>query len=119
MRACAGPRSGKIDSAQVLVRIGRRVGDTGMDELELAELRARARSGDRDAVDELIENGDPVDLRQLADAGNTDALDQLVQLAAENEDLTELRRLAEDGSTDAAEVLAELIEDDEDDDAER
>ena len=54
---------------------------------DLAQLRIRAATGDRDAVAELVE------------------------LAVERGDLDELRRLAANGNTDAADVLLERSED--------
>ena len=51
---------------------------------------------------------DLLDLRARAATGDRDAVDQLVELAGERGDLDELRRLAAGGSTDAADVLAEL-----------
>jgi hypothetical protein len=57
-----------------------------MDESELSVLRERAGSGDKDAVDQLIE------------------------LAGEQGNLDELRRLADQGNTTASEVLGELEE---------
>ena len=50
------------------------------------------------------------DLRAGADSGDRDAVDQLVELASERNDFEELRRLAAGGSRDAADVLAELTE---------
>jgi DNA-binding transcriptional regulator GbsR (MarR family) len=97
----AGDRSGtsavKVDS---------------MGDQDLLDLRARAASGDQDAVDQLVEltgeRGDLDELRRLAAGGSTDAVDQLVELAGERGDLDELRRLAAGGSRDAADVLTEL-----------
>ena len=57
-----------------------------MDESELSVLRERAESGDKGAVDQLIE------------------------LAGEHGNLDELRRLADQGNTTASEVLGELEE---------
>jgi hypothetical protein len=57
-----------------------------MDESDLSVLRERAKGGDEDAVDELIE------------------------LAGELGNLEELRRLADQGNTAAGEMLAELDE---------
>jgi hypothetical protein len=83
-----------------------------VDESDLFE---RARCGDRDALDELVEaasaRSDLDLLRRLAGLGSSDAVDELVQLAGELEDLDELRRLAEAGSSDAQDVLDELTGD--------
>lgn len=84
----------------------------GMNESELTE---RARLGDRDAMDQLVElaadAGDMDRLRQLAELGSSDAVDELVQRAGELGDLAELRRLADAGSSDARDVLEELTDD--------
>jgi len=83
-----------------------------MDESDLFVLRERAESGDRDAVDQLIElageRGDLDELRRLADQGNTTASDQLIELASEQGNLEELRRLADQGNTTASDQLIEL-----------
>jgi hypothetical protein len=85
-----------------------------MDESDLFVLRERAESGDRDAVDQLIElageRGDLDELRRFADQGNTTASDQLIEVAGEQGNLEELRRLANQGNTTAREVLEELEE---------
>jgi hypothetical protein len=86
----------------------------GMDDSDLSLLRERADSGDKDAVDQLIElageQGNLDELRRLADQGNTTASDQLIELASEQGNLDELRRLADQGNTTAREVLEELEE---------
>jgi hypothetical protein len=83
-----------------------------MDESELSVLRERAESGDRDAVDQLIElageRGDLDELRRFADQGNTTASDQLIEVASEQGNLGELRRLADQGNTIASDQLIEL-----------
>ena len=53
---------------------------------------------------------DLLDLRARAATGDQDALDQLVELAGERGDMDELRRLADRGNRDAADVLTELAE---------
>ncbi len=57
-----------------------------MTDSELQDLRRRAGSGDRDAVDELVElaaeRGDLDELRRLADGGNATAAEQLAELTA-------------------------------------
>jgi hypothetical protein len=58
---------------------------------------------------------DLVDLRARAASGDRDAVDQLVELAGERGDVDELRRLADGGSRDAADVLAELADEHDDD----
>jgi hypothetical protein len=55
------------------------------------------------------------DLRARAATGDRDAVDQLVELAGERGDTDELRRLADSGSRDAADVLAELADGQDDD----
>jgi hypothetical protein len=55
------------------------------------------------------------DLRARADSGDRDAVDQLIEIASEQGDMAELRRLAAGGSRDAAEVLAEFTEGENDD----
>ncbi|MET8360059.1 hypothetical protein [Micromonospora sp. NPDC005171] len=59
---------------------------------------------------------DLADLRQRARDGDRDAADQLVEVATERADVGELRRLADGGNRDAADALAELT--DEQDEAE-
>ena len=63
---------------------------------ELADLRAQAAAGDRDAIDQLVElageRGDMDELRRLADAGSRDAADVLTELAAEQDDEREQPR---------------------------
>ena len=58
-----------------------------MTDPELSDLRERARQGDTDAADELIEmateRGDLGELRRLSDAGNATATDQLSELRSE------------------------------------
>jgi hypothetical protein len=58
-----------------------------MTEPGLSELRERAKNGDEEAIDELIELatelGDMGELRRLADKGNTTAAEQLSELTAE------------------------------------
>ena len=49
-------------------------------------------------------------LRERADSGDKDAVDQLIELAGEQGNLDELRRLADQGNTTAREVLEELEE---------
>jgi hypothetical protein len=97
----------------------RRLMEVGsMTDPELSDLRARAATGDSDAVDQLVElageRGDVAELRRLADAGSSAAADELVQLATERGDTDELRRLADAGNRDAADVLTELAEEDDD-----
>ena len=84
-----------------------------MDESDLSVLRERAESGDKDAVDQLIDSpsgraGQPRRTARLADQGNTTASDQLIELAAEQGNLDELRRLADQGNTTASDQLIEL-----------
>jgi hypothetical protein len=55
-----------------------------------------------------------LDLRARAETGDQDAVDQLVELAGERGDMDELRRLADSGNRDAADVLAELAEEQDD-----
>jgi hypothetical protein len=55
-----------------------------------------------------------LDLRARAATGDQDAVDQLVELAGERGDMDELRRLADSGNRDAADVLAELAEEQDD-----
>lgn len=85
-----------------------------MTDHELEDLRVRAATGDRDAIDELVElageRGDMEELRRLADAGSTAAAAELVQLAGERSDLEELRRLAAGGNSDASDMLADADE---------
>lgn len=87
-----------------------------MSDVDYGDLPARAHSGERDAIDQLIElageAGDVELLRTLADAGHSDAVDVLVELATERHDLRELRRLADKGSRDAADQLLEFEEGD-------
>ena len=49
-------------------------------------------------------------LRQRAESGDKDAVDQLIELAGEQGNLDELRRLADQGNTTASEVLGDLEE---------
>ena len=49
-------------------------------------------------------------LRERAESGDKDAVDQLIELAGEQGNLDELRRLADQGNTTASEVLGELEE---------
>ena len=50
-------------------------------------------------------------LRARAESGDSDAIDQLVESAAELGDLATLERLASQGNRTAAEVLEELTAD--------
>lgn len=52
------------------------------------------------------------DLRARAATGDSDAIAVLVELAGERGDRDELRRLAVGGSRDAVDVLSELVEED-------
>jgi hypothetical protein len=74
----------------------------------------KAARGDRDALDQLVEQAadraDMTQLRLLADSGSKDALDELVQLAGERGDRHELERLASEGSGDAQDLLDEMDE---------
>ena len=47
-------------------------------------------------------------LRERAESGDKDAVDQLIELASEQGNLDELRRLSDLGNTTASEVLGEL-----------
>jgi hypothetical protein len=47
-------------------------------------------------------------LRERAESGDKDAVDQLIELAGEQGNLDELRRLADQGNTTASEVLRDL-----------
>jgi hypothetical protein len=64
----------------------------------------------------ITDDQDLADLRALAAHGDRDAADQLVELAGKRGDVHELRRLADSGTRDAADVLAELA-DERDEDA--
>ncbi len=74
----------------------------------------KAARGDRDALDQLVEQAasraDMTQLRLLVQWGSKDALDELVQLAGELGDRHELQRLASGGSQDAQDILAEMDE---------
>jgi hypothetical protein len=47
-------------------------------------------------------------LRERAESGDKEAVDQLIELAGELGNLDELRRLADQGNTTASEVLRDL-----------
>ena len=47
-------------------------------------------------------------LRERAESGDKEAVDQLIELAGEQSNLDELRRLADQGNTTASEVLRDL-----------
>jgi len=57
-----------------------------------------------------VDEPDVSALRERANSGDKDAVDQLIELAGERGDLDELRRLADQGNKTASEVLAELEE---------
>ena len=61
-----------------------------MTDQDLEELRARAATGDRDAVDQLVElageRGDVEELRRLAEGGNSDVADMLTELEEEHDE---------------------------------
>ncbi|HEY8883795.1 MAG TPA: hypothetical protein VIO35_00675 [Chloroflexota bacterium] len=53
---------------------------------------------------------DPSVLRERAESGDKDAVDQLIELAGEQGNLDELRRLSDQGNATAREVLEEVEE---------
>lgn len=57
----------------------------------------------------MVESGLSV-LRERAESGDKAAVDQLIELASEQGNFDELRRLADQGSTTASEMLGELEE---------
>lgn len=73
--------------------------------------RCRASVERAERVDRMADDDMP-GLRARAASGDHDAVDQLVELAGERGDLDELRRLADAGSGDAADLLSELAEED-------
>ena len=56
----------------------------------------------------VMDESDLSVLRERAESGDKDAVDQLIELAGEQGNLDELRRLADQGNTTASEVLREL-----------
>ena len=58
----------------------------------------------------VMDESDLSVLRERAESGDKDAVDQLIELAGEQGNLDELRRLADQGNTTASEVLGELEE---------
>ena len=71
---------------------------------------ADARQGPTPALSKDMDESDLSVLRESADSGDKDAVDQLIELAGEQGNLDELRRLADQGNTTAHEVLGELEE---------
>ena len=57
-----------------------------------------------------MDESDLTVVRKRAESGDKDAVDQLIELAGEQGNLDELRRLADQGNTTASEVLGELEE---------
>ncbi len=57
-----------------------------------------------------MDESDLTVVRKRAESGDKDAVDQLIELAGEQGNLDEPRRLADQGNTTASEVLGELEE---------